>query len=416
MIVPKLRFKGFDQDWTGLKTKDLVKSLDAGVSVNSEDVEPKEDEYSVLKTSCISSGYFDENERKRVLQDGEIQRLKEPVLDDSILMSRMNTPLLVGMNAYVFKAPKNTFLPDRLWQLKIDDNKTVTRWLAFYLGSDQGLNQIRDLASGTSNSMKNITKPDVLNLDLFVPSKEEQTKIASFLSTVDEKISRLTQKHQLLNQYKQGMMQKLFSQQFRFKADDGSEFEEWEEKKLGDIFKVTSGATPLRSDERFFKDADISWVKTTDLNNGLILKTEEKISQIALQETSVKILPKGTVFVAMYGGFNQIGRTGLLVKEAACNQALSAIYPNQNINSYFLLAYLNYKVEDWKNFAASSRKDPNITKSDVLAFPFIYPIDLKEQTKIANFLSAIDQKIEVVAQQIEQAKTWKKGLLQQMFV
>ncbi|MDK1685169.1 restriction endonuclease subunit S (plasmid) [Acinetobacter terrestris] len=416
MIVPKLRFKGFDQDWTGLKIKDLVKSLDAGVSVNSEDVEPKEDEYSVLKTSCISSGYFDENERKRVLQDGEIQRLKEPVLDDSILMSRMNTPLLVGMNAYVFKAPKNTFLPDRLWQLKIDDNKTVTRWLAFYLGSDQGLNQIRDLASGTSNSMKNITKPDVLNLDLFVPSKEEQTKIASFLSTVDEKISRLTQKHQLLNQYKQGMMQKLFSQQFRFKADDGSEFEEWEEKKLGDIFKVTSGATPLRSDERFFKDADISWVKTTDLNNGLILKTEEKISQIALQETSVKILPKGTVFVAMYGGFNQIGRTGLLVKEAACNQALSAIYPNQNINSYFLLAYLNYKVEDWKNFAASSRKDPNITKSDVLAFPFIYPIDLKEQTKIANFLSAIDQKIEVVAQQIEQAKTWKKGLLQQMFV
>ena len=416
MAVPKLRFKDFDQDWTGLKIKNLVKSLDAGVSVNSEDVEPKEDEYSVLKTSCISSGYFDENERKRVLQDGEIQRLKEPVLDDSILMSRMNTPLLVGMNAYVFKAPKNTFLPDRLWQLKIDDNKTVTRWLAFYLGSDQGLNQIRDLASGTSNSMKNITKPDVLNLDLFVPSKEEQTKIASFLSTVDEKISRLTQKHQLLNQYKQGMMQKLFSQQFRFKADDGSEFEEWEEKKLGDIFKVTSGATPLRSDERFFKDADISWVKTTDLNNGLILKTEEKISQIALQETSVKILPKGTVFVAMYGGFNQIGRTGLLVKEAACNQALSAIYPNQNINSYFLLAYLNYKVEDWKNFAASSRKDPNITKSDVLAFPFIYPIDLKEQTKIANFLSAIDQKIEVVAQQIEQAKTWKKGLLQQMFV
>src|SRR5690606_36123491 len=214
----------------------------------------------------------------------------------------------------------------------------------------------------------------------------------------------------------QGMMQKLFSQQIRFKADDGSEFGEWEEKKLGDIFKVTSGATPLRSDERFFKDADISWVKTTDLNNGLILKTEEKISQIALQETSVKILPKGTVFVVMYGGFNQIGRTGLLVKEAACNQALSAIYPNQNINSYFLLAYLNYKVEDWKNFAASSRKDPNITKSDVLAFPFIYPIDLKEQTKIANFLSAIDQKIEVVAQQIEQAKTWKKGLLQQMFV
>ena len=235
MTTPKLRFKEFDGDWTGLKIKDLVTSLDAGVSVNSEDIEPQKDEYSVLKTSCISSGYFDENERKRVLQDVEIQRLKEPVLDDSILMSRMNTPLLVGMNAYVFKAPRNTFLPDRLWQLKINDNKTVTRWLAFYLGSDQGLNQIRDLASGTSNSMKNITKPDVLNIDLFAPQKAEQTKIASFLSAVDEKISQLTQKLHLLGQYKQGMMKKLFSQQIRFKADDGSQFEEWVTKTIKEL-------------------------------------------------------------------------------------------------------------------------------------------------------------------------------------
>ena len=117
----------------------------------------------------------------------------------------------------------------------------------------------------------------------------------------------------------------------------------------------------------------------------------------------------------MYGGFNQIGRTGLLTMESACNQALSAIYPNQLVNPYFLLTYLNFKVEDWKSFAASSRKDPNITKSDVLAFPFIL-MSLEEQTKIAHFLSAIDQKIEVVAQQIEQAKQWKKGLLQHMFV
>ncbi|MFH4259101.1 restriction endonuclease subunit S, partial [Acinetobacter baumannii] len=70
---------------------------------------------------------------------------------------------------------------------------------------------------------------------------KEQTKIASFLSTVDEKISQLTQKHQLLSQYKQGMMQKLFSQQIRFKADDGSEFGEWEETTLGEIGTFKSG-------------------------------------------------------------------------------------------------------------------------------------------------------------------------------
>ena len=196
----------------------------------------------------------------------------------------------------------------------------------------------------------------------------------------------------------------------RFKEFD----RDWTQSKIGEIFQVTSGSTPLRSDNRFFENADIAWVKTTDLNNGLIEKTEEKISQIALKETSVKILPKGTVFVAMYGGFSQIGRTGLLVHEAACNQALSAIYPNEKIDSYFLLTFLNHKVDDWKNFAASSRKDPNITKSDVLAFPLIYPVK-EEQTKIASFLSNVDEKISQLTQKHALLSQYKQGMMQKLF-
>ncbi|MDD4853694.1 MAG: restriction endonuclease subunit S [Acinetobacter towneri] len=196
----------------------------------------------------------------------------------------------------------------------------------------------------------------------------------------------------------------------RFKEFDG----DWFQSKIGEIFQVTSGSTPLRSDNRFFENADIAWVKTTDLNNGLIEKTEEKISQIALKETSVKILPKGTVFVAMYGGFNQIGRTGLLVHEAACNQALSAIYPNEKIDSYFLLTFLNHKVDDWKNFAASSRKDPNITKSDVLAFPLKYPVK-EEQTKIVSFLCAVDEKISQLTQKHALLTQYKQGMMQKLF-
>lgn len=196
----------------------------------------------------------------------------------------------------------------------------------------------------------------------------------------------------------------------RFKEFDG----DWSFSKIGEIFKVTSGATPLRSDNRFFENANIPWVKTTDLNNSFISNTEEKISEIALKETSVKILPKGTVFVAMYGGFNQIGRTGLLLNESACNQALSAIYPNEKVDAFFLLTYLNHKVDDWKNFAASSRKDPNITKSDVLAFPLVYP-SKEEQTKIAAFLSAVDEKISQLIQKYELLSQYKQGMMQKLF-
>ena len=413
MAVPKLRFKDFDQDWTGLKIKDLVKSLDAGVSVNSEEVEPQEYEYSVLKTSCISSGYFDENERKRVLQDGEIQRLKEPVLDDSILMSRMNTPLLVGMNAYVFKAPKNTFLPDRLWQLKIDNNKTVTRWLAFYLGSDQGLNQIRDLASGTSNSMKNITKPDVLNIDLFAPQKEEQTKIASFLSNVDEKISQLTQKHALLSQYKQGMMQKLFSQQLRFKADDGSEFGEWEDKPLNEIASKRSGKN---------KDGSISEVLTNSATQGII-KQSDYFEREIVTESNLNGYYIVNLDDFVYNPRISVhAPVGPITRNKKCLGVMSPLYTVFTVIQGNL-KYLEYFFDSnfWHDYVkgvanSGARHDRmNITNKDFFDMPILYPC-LEEQTKIANFLSAIDQKIEVVAQQIEQAKTWKKGLLQQMFM
>lgn len=196
----------------------------------------------------------------------------------------------------------------------------------------------------------------------------------------------------------------------RFKEFEGS----WLTSKIGEVFEVTSGATPLRSNKEFFKNANIPWVKTTDLNNAVITHTEEQISKIALESTSVKMLPKDTVFVAMYGGFNQIGRTGLLLNEAACNQALSAIYPNENISSFFLLSYLNHNVKEWKTFAASSRKDPNITKKDVLSFPFNYPT-LKEQTKIATFLSAVDTKIDELIQKHELLTDYKKGMMQQIF-
>ena len=194
-----------------------------------------------------------------------------------------------------------------------------------------------------------------------------------------------------------------------------SEFkDEWIESKIGENFNVTSGTTPLRSEQSYFANPSIYWVKTTDLNNGIIKSTEEKISKIALAKTSLKILPKNTVFVAMYGGFNQIGRTGILSVEATCNQALSAIYPNENFNPYFVLTYLNHKVDDWKNFAASSRKDPNITKNDVLSFPIIYPT-LTEQTKIAEFLSTVDDKISQLSRQLALLNQYKKGVMQKIF-
>ncbi|EGR0683583.1 restriction endonuclease subunit S [Vibrio cholerae] len=186
-------------------------------------------------------------------------------------------------------------------------------------------------------------------------------------------------------------------------------------KKIRNFCLVKSGATPLRSKTAYFENGHIPWVKTTDLNNGVITSTEEKVTPLALKETSLKIQPANSVLVAMYGGFNQIGRTGLLKEPATTNQALCVLYPKDGVViSSFLQHYLNARVNRWRRFAASSRKDPNITSSDVGSFPVSFGT-ITEQQKIADFLTAVDTKINQLTEKHRLLKEYKKGVMQQIF-
>ncbi|GHB87834.1 restriction endonuclease subunit S [Persicitalea jodogahamensis] len=199
------------------------------------------------------------------------------------------------------------------------------------------------------------------------------------------------------------------------KRNDQGLPEGWTIQKLGKLGKVSSGTTPLREKHReYFQGGAIPWVKTTDLNNSIILTSEECITERALKETSLRIHPPDTLLVAMYGGFNQIGRTGLLGTAATTNQALSAIECNSEITDpRYLLAWLNGNVEAWRNFAGSSRKDPNITSKDVRDFPVNLP-PLPEQRKIATILTAWDEAIQTARQLLENKQLRKKALMQQV--
>ncbi len=100
---------------------------------------------------------------------------------------------------------------------------------------------------------------------------------------------------------------------------------DWEVKRLGDVFNIISGGTPSRNKKEYWKKTYIPWVKTLDLNNSYIFKTDETISEEGFKNSSCKILPINTILIAMYGGFNQIGRTGILKIKAKTNQAISAL-------------------------------------------------------------------------------------------
>lgn len=189
----------------------------------------------------------------------------------------------------------------------------------------------------------------------------------------------------------------------------------YNKKKIRNFCSVKSGSTPLRSNKEYFRNGYIPWVKTTDLNNSLIIDTEEKVTDLALEETSLKVQPVGSVLVAMYGGFKQIGRTGLLKEPSATNQALSVLNPRKDeVHSEYLQHYLNAQISRWRRFAASSRKDPNITSFDVGSFPVLF-CSLEEQQKIADFLTSIDTKISQLTEKHRLFKEYKKGVMQQIF-
>lgn len=198
-------------------------------------------------------------------------------------------------------------------------------------------------------------------------------------------------------------------------TDIGVMPEDWELFVLGDIAITSSGTTPARDlADRYYRNGTIHWAKTLDLNNSEVKFTDELVTLAAVQETSLRTYPPGTVLVAMYGGFNQIGRTGLLRIPAAVNQAITAIQPGATkLDSEYLLATLNFRVGYWKEVASSSRKDPNITSQDVRAFPISIP-SLPEQRAIAGALSDVDALLANLDSLVAKKRDLKQAVMQQL--
>ncbi|MDN7623823.1 restriction endonuclease subunit S [Burkholderia cenocepacia] len=190
---------------------------------------------------------------------------------------------------------------------------------------------------------------------------------------------------------------------------------DWGVEPLSACSETSSGTTPARAAaERYFHGGTIPWVKTLDLNNSVLNATDECVTETALRETSLRLYPAGSVLVAMYGGFAQIGRTGLLPFPATINQALTAICPNRRkLDSRYLLYYLNYHVDYWKSVASSSRKDPNITGNDVRNFLIALP-STEEQRLIATAMSDVDALLDGLTGLIAKKRDLKQAFMRQL--
>jgi type I restriction enzyme S subunit len=242
----------------------------------------------------------------------------------------------------------------------------------------------------------------------------EQTKIANFLSDIDEKINLLKEKKSLLEEYKKGIMQKIFNQEIRFKDDNDNDFVDWEEKSLGDVAKFRRGSfpQPYGLPQWYDDENGMPFIQVYDVGSNMLLKdvTKNKISKLgAKQSVFVK---KGTLVLTIQGSIGRIAKTQY---DAYIDRTL-LIFQSYNlpidIDYFKYVVFLLFEIEKTK---APGGTIKTITKEVLTEFTVPIPC-IDEQTKIANFLSSIDEKIELVNTQIQDTQEYKKGLLQQMFV
>ena len=411
MSAPALRFKEFDGDWKSFSLLDLSsdKTLNNGVFNDQNKVGKGYKLINVLDMYIDRD--IDESRLSLLdLSKQEFERNKVKYGDIFFTRSSLVKEGIAYSNVYLGSSNDITY-DGHLIKLSPNLEQINSIFLNYGLKTSKVRKQL--IQGGKTATMTTIGQKEIASTKIDVPFLQEQTKIASFLSAVDEKISQLTQKHQLLSQYKQGMMQKLFSQQIRFKADDGSEFEGWEETIFEKIGVFLKGKGISKAD--IVPDGKIPCIRYGELYtyygeviSKIISSTNIEAKNLVLSKANDILIPAS-------------GETQIDIATASCvlqdNIALSGdlnIFRTKE-NGIFLSYLIRSKLKMQIAQLAQGNSVVHLYASQLKGVSFSLPC-LEEQTKIANFLSAIDQKIEVVAQQIEQAKQWKKGLLQQMFV
>lgn len=305
-------------------------------------------------------------------------------------------------------------------------------YVSYYI-NEKLRKRISQLARGVSIS--NVYNSDLKSLDAWLPSLSEQQKIASFLSKVDEKIALLTEKKAKLTEYKKGVMQQLFDGSFqeqdgklvfvpptlRFKADDGSEFPDWEEVSLGSI---TTAMQSGISRQLHSEDIGYPILRSNNLSEGKVSFEDLKYWHLTDDQgadLTRYILEEGDLLVNFINSLSQIGKVAIyynsMGRDVIYTTNIMRLKFNSLITSEF--AFYSFNTRRYVNFIQSIAK-PAVSQASFTTVDFkkykMHVPTRAEQNKMTSLLLAIDKKIELINTELEKAKEWKKGLLQQMFV
>ena len=394
---PELRFPEFKDKWDKVKLKDVSRYYNGG-SFENDVKEIGKYELITLKSIDVSGNLV---HSKRFI-DIEVPTLSKDTL---VMILSEQAPGLLGMTALI-PIDNKYVLNQRVAEIR-PNNKVDSYFLSLAINR----NQRYFSKHGAGTKVQNISKPNVENYEFLCPTLPEQTKIANSLTSIDKRINLLQKKKTELEQYKKGVMQKVFKQEIRFKDENGNDFPDWEEKRLGEVFSFLRGSGLSKNDiipdgdnlcihygELFTRYSEIiDEVKSNTNSNGT-----KSIKGDILMPTS-DVTPDGLATAS-----------AVFKDNVVLGGDINVLRPKSKVNSSYFSYLLNFSKKDIIKLVTGTTVK-HIYSKDVKLLKFNVP-SFEEQVKIAKFLVSIDKSIEQTSYQIDESKKFKKGLLQKMFI
>lgn len=402
-LVPKLRFSEFDGNWEEKSVSELGTFIGGGTPDSSNE------KYWKGNIPWISSSDLKDNNIHEISMTRYIN--EEAIENSATKLIPKNSVLMVsrvGIGKFAVNRVDLCTSQD-FTNLKTNNNSI---FVANYFNARS--NRFIKLSQGTS--IQGFTTKDLKSAKFNIPSHAEQQKIASFLTSVDERLTLLSQQKEKLELYKKGVMQQIFSQKLRFKDENGKDYPDWKRGRFSKFIKLYRGSSPRPIIRYITTNKDgVNWIKigdTKNSNNYRISSVSEKITKEgALKSRAVK---SGEIILANSMSF---GKSYLLQIDGCIYDGWFVLREyEKHYEKEFLIQILNSEFLQKQYFILSTGGVVQNISSEIVYSTDLFCPCLEEQQKIASFLSTIDVQIEGVSKKIEQTKMFKKGLLQQMFV
>ena len=385
----------YPSSWSECQFGAVIDTIEAGVSVRSYDSSTALP--AVLKTSALGNGRFDCTQRKSIVAE-DLSRARTEVRPDSLLISRMNTPALVGMVGYVSHAPESVFLPDRIW--RVQGKRVNLQRLGYMLSSTALSSQIRELATGTSGSMKNIPKQRLLELTIPTPLLTEQRAIAEVLSGFDEHLADLDELITKKKAIHDGTLEELVSGTRQINGYS----EGWVTSPLADVALIN----PRSMVPDTFTYIDLESVKGTDLVSS------REVDQVSAPSRAQRVAQAGDIF---YQTVRPYQRNNYLFRSSDLNVVFSTGYAQ--IRAFGDPAYLFAAVRS-SSFVnqvmerCTGTSYPAISPSSLEAIPVHIPTSLDEQRAIGEVLSGMDEEIRLLVEERAKVECLKLGAMKDL--